>query len=218
MASPVYAETIILKSGEVIKGEITEQGDNYIKVSIADIPLTYYLDEIKNIKESGSSSITQEAAEAKQVKEYGVSLKRPGNWECYRDDTLICRPTEEGQMIEGYTSVIFGSPPLELLKTEYNFNNVDQVLGALIDSYSQLEKTAYATGFELIDKGKTTIDGKPAGYLTYNMDKQGLSKKEYIINGEDRFYSIQFTVTKDEFSKYIEEADFIMKSLELSEN
>ncbi|MBU1091364.1 hypothetical protein KKA27_00650, partial [Patescibacteria group bacterium] len=39
-----YAEKIILKNGKVIKGKIVEEHDEYIKVDIKGIALTYYKD------------------------------------------------------------------------------------------------------------------------------------------------------------------------------
>ncbi len=49
ISSYVFAETIVLKSGKTIKGKILEKTDSSIKVDIAGIPITYYLDEIENI-------------------------------------------------------------------------------------------------------------------------------------------------------------------------
>jgi len=46
---PVFAETIIMKSGKTIEAKIIEKTDEYIKVDIDGIPTTYYLDEILRI-------------------------------------------------------------------------------------------------------------------------------------------------------------------------
>jgi len=45
----LHAETIVLKSGKTLEGEIIAQTDDYIKVSFERVPLTYYLDDIESI-------------------------------------------------------------------------------------------------------------------------------------------------------------------------
>ncbi len=44
-----YSETIELKSGQVISGRIIEQSDEYVRVDIKGIPITYYFEQIKSI-------------------------------------------------------------------------------------------------------------------------------------------------------------------------
>jgi hypothetical protein len=46
---PCYAETIKLKNSKVIEAKILEQADNYVKVDVSGIALTYYYDEIESI-------------------------------------------------------------------------------------------------------------------------------------------------------------------------
>ena len=47
-----FADTIILKSGKKIKGKITEETDNFIRVNIEGIPITFYNSEIKSISKT----------------------------------------------------------------------------------------------------------------------------------------------------------------------
>ena len=47
--SLVFAETIVLKSGETVEGKKIEQTDNYIKIDFYGVPLTYFLDDIESI-------------------------------------------------------------------------------------------------------------------------------------------------------------------------
>ena len=49
LTTTVSAETIKLKSGEVIEGEIVERTEEYIKVDFEDVELTYYFDEIESV-------------------------------------------------------------------------------------------------------------------------------------------------------------------------
>lgn len=46
---PVFAETIVLKSGKSINVKIIERTDDYIKVDFHSVTLTYYFDEIASI-------------------------------------------------------------------------------------------------------------------------------------------------------------------------
>lgn len=59
--SPCFAETVILKSGQEIKGKILERTDKYIKIEFHGVPITYYLDEVVSIDaQSPVSSLTSE--------------------------------------------------------------------------------------------------------------------------------------------------------------
>ena len=49
LAIPAFAETIILKSGKTVNGKILHRSDEYIKVDVYGVSLTYYFDEIENI-------------------------------------------------------------------------------------------------------------------------------------------------------------------------
>jgi len=54
----VFAETVYLKSGETIKGDMIEETNEYVKIDFQGIPLTYYKDDIVRI-EGGAGSSTQ---------------------------------------------------------------------------------------------------------------------------------------------------------------
>lgn len=49
IASPLFAETIMLKSGKSIEGKILERTDKSIKIDFYGVVLNYFLDEIDNI-------------------------------------------------------------------------------------------------------------------------------------------------------------------------
>lgn len=48
---PCYSSVIKLKNGKVIEGEIVQRADDYIKVDVYGVPLTYYLSDIETISE-----------------------------------------------------------------------------------------------------------------------------------------------------------------------
>jgi len=50
LAYVVFAETIILKSRQKVTGEIIEENDEYIKVKIGNVRLTYYPKEIERVE------------------------------------------------------------------------------------------------------------------------------------------------------------------------
>ena len=62
LAIPAFAESIILKSGKTVDGNILHRTDQYIKVDVYGVSLTYYLDEIESITGEdtggGSKSVT----------------------------------------------------------------------------------------------------------------------------------------------------------------
>lgn len=45
----IFADTIVLKSGKVVEGKITEKTDKSIKMDIEGVAITYYLDSINTI-------------------------------------------------------------------------------------------------------------------------------------------------------------------------
>jgi hypothetical protein len=54
----LFAETILLKTGQSIEGNITERADEYIKVSFQGVDLIYYNDEIESISKKEVSLIS----------------------------------------------------------------------------------------------------------------------------------------------------------------
>ncbi|MDD5356047.1 MAG: hypothetical protein PHY56_05895, partial [Candidatus Omnitrophica bacterium] len=71
-----YAETIVLKSGRTVEGNLIEKTDKYIKIDFQGVPLTYFFDEIESIdgekinSTSGSGILSQplKVTEEKNIK------------------------------------------------------------------------------------------------------------------------------------------------------
>jgi tetratricopeptide (TPR) repeat protein len=63
--SLVSAETIVLKSGKTVNGKIVERTKDYIKIDFMGTTLTYWLDEIERIIESGEVKSTEAPEPAK---------------------------------------------------------------------------------------------------------------------------------------------------------
>ncbi|MDD4182544.1 MAG: tetratricopeptide repeat protein [Candidatus Omnitrophica bacterium] len=64
--APAYAETIILKNGKTVEGNIVEKTDKYIKIDVLGIAVTYYLDNIESI--DGKNITPAAAAKEPEVK------------------------------------------------------------------------------------------------------------------------------------------------------
>lgn len=45
----IFAETVVLKSGQTIEGKMIEQGDDYIKIDFYGVPITYWAKDIESI-------------------------------------------------------------------------------------------------------------------------------------------------------------------------
>jgi len=73
LTSSLFAEMITLKSGKTVEAVIIEKTDEYIKVDIGGIPITYYLDEISYI-ENGKQKDYRKAISYDEAKE--ISLKK----------------------------------------------------------------------------------------------------------------------------------------------
>lgn len=148
-----------------------------------------------------------------------LAIQYPSNWRCNEVNGIpIFDPLINGFPTGEEVVVMFGSPPMEILKLDYEFNNVEEALRNLIDSYSRLEDSDFAAGFELIDQGTDTIDNKEAGFIVYNLTKQNVRKKEYVFFDGERVYSIQYVANSASFDKYLAEAEAIMKSVNIVED
>ena len=84
----IFAETIILKSGQKIEGKIIEKTNDYIKIDFYGVSLTYFLDEIESIDgikltKSLKKSERQSHTSSDKIytdDNYGFSLIIPDGW------------------------------------------------------------------------------------------------------------------------------------------
>lgn len=58
----IFAETIILKSGETVEGKLLEKTDEYIKIDFQGVPLTYFIDEVNTIDGKPANASSGEVA------------------------------------------------------------------------------------------------------------------------------------------------------------
>jgi len=107
----VAAETIVLKSGKKIEGEILQQTDKYIKIDYYGVPLTYYLEDIEGVGgrlldhylQRGSSSQKNSLRDSLIVNDiFGFIFKKPHNWfDQPRDHSRSYTFTEQLNMQKG---------------------------------------------------------------------------------------------------------------------
>jgi hypothetical protein len=65
----VFAAEITLKSGEVIKGKIVDETDEYIKLDFYGSQMTYYKDQIRDIRRAQNRQETKESQAKTQQKQ-----------------------------------------------------------------------------------------------------------------------------------------------------
>ncbi|MHB8157974.1 MAG: tetratricopeptide repeat protein [Desulfocucumaceae bacterium] len=68
----VFADTLILKSGAIVKGKITQDSGEYLIVEVSGIPVTYWKDEIKKIEKDDAAGMAgpEMASGEKSAAEY----------------------------------------------------------------------------------------------------------------------------------------------------
>ena len=77
--APVYAETILLKNGKTVEGNIVEKTDKYIKIDVVGVAVTYYLNDIESI--DGKIIPPALAVEETEVKKETINIKEKINFE-----------------------------------------------------------------------------------------------------------------------------------------
>ncbi|MDD4954622.1 MAG: tetratricopeptide repeat protein [Candidatus Omnitrophica bacterium] len=85
--APVYAETIVFKTGKTVEGKIVERNDKAIKVDIIGIPVTYYLNDIESI--DGNKIMPVEQTKPLEVKKEPPPVKEKINFEPFPQKKTI---------------------------------------------------------------------------------------------------------------------------------
>lgn len=85
MATSNFAETIALKSGKVREGKIIERTDEYIKVELFGVPITYFLEDIESIDgekimPAQKEEIPVSSEDAEQLAISGFTLMEQGKY------------------------------------------------------------------------------------------------------------------------------------------
>lgn len=63
----VFAETVVLKSGKKIEGKIIEKTDEYIKIDLYGMPITYYFEDIESTNGGGVSALNETSSASSRM-------------------------------------------------------------------------------------------------------------------------------------------------------
>lgn len=76
ISSVAFAETVVLKSGKTIEGNLLEKTDKYIKIDFEGVVLTYFLDEIAHIDKENKddSSLSKNTPDTEGTQEEESSI------------------------------------------------------------------------------------------------------------------------------------------------
>jgi hypothetical protein len=128
----------------------------------------------------------------------GYSFAYPASW----------TPAEPAT---GLVEVLISAPPAA--RQDGILPNINVVLEPLrlelsTDQYYLASKQTVAgmfAGFELVDQGRTRIDGQPAWWMDYRWDSQGTALRQrqaYQVRG-DTGYVITFTASPSAFAEHL---------------
>lgn len=67
-----FSDTIYLRSGRVIQGSIIEKTQDYIRVDVQGVPLTYYRDDIERIKAETETELEETVSERKDIHAFSL--------------------------------------------------------------------------------------------------------------------------------------------------
>lgn len=172
--SNVRSETILLKSGKSVEGTIKERTDKFIIVDVGlGFPITYYLDEIKQVEgeAAGAESTAQLSAEkeADRLEQKGLDL------------------IEEGRMDEGLDAL---QKAIELSPKANRHLNLGSILfGNGVSRFKQDQKKKALAVFkkaqdelsksiELFDEKTDGMFLSQAYFMMGEMNAQGFENKK----------------------------------------
>jgi hypothetical protein len=168
-----FAEKIILKSGEIIEGNVIEKTDEYIKVDFYGLPLTYFMDNIASI---GGKEVIKEILPLQSplqinltetYAKYNIIFKFPVGMELKEYGFTEVKPGEN------HSGIILGEfYPKEDI---YNLIKISWIWLVPNDGQTNLLiEDGLKAAFKLMDSEKAQIIAK--------------DKKETILNGHRLLY------------------------------
>lgn len=140
----VFAETIYLKTGKKIRGQIVEKNDKQIKVDISGVKITYYMDEIDHIEGAGTTPTPPDAAQANPsvgpspaVKEQKISPSEDTDVKKVLIMDLIDASGTKETMSQMFSQIIAQAPPDQVasLKSVLDVNEIIPRLVPVYDKY-----------------------------------------------------------------------------------
>jgi hypothetical protein len=123
LINPVFADILQLNSGEEIEGKIIEAGPDRVRFDISGVEVTYYRDEIEDVRVTPVDPPPAETADeiAKGKQEMPVTLSDAGESEI-NDETMIF---VYGRMTCGWTTRALHGLQYRGLRNAVVFKDVD---------------------------------------------------------------------------------------------
>lgn len=140
-ASPGFADTIYLKNGNKIEGEIVQQTENMVKISISGVTITYYMDEIARIEGSGQTADTAPApASAHPGSRVTPSPAPTGQSPAKPARDLVLRYLElsgtRSTLDQMFQEMIQNSAPQDALRLQQAYN-LEEIMEVLVPIYQK---------------------------------------------------------------------------------
>jgi tetratricopeptide (TPR) repeat protein len=115
LSNHCYAETVTLKTGQKIEGDVIEITEKYIKVDVAGVPMTYFMDELEGAdayikrpkNEKKDISPVQKAATPDELK--GTTEKAVFSYEAlpeYRQAVLLASQEKYSEAEEAFKKIL----------------------------------------------------------------------------------------------------------------
>lgn len=233
----VFADTIILKSGQKIEGKIIQITDKYVKLELEGMPLTYYLEDIQSInaeklyiignpKDSNSTVkyqiLSKENGDGLEEGEqivifpnylmyihglYKFKVILPPNWSKIYQNER--KPKDLGKIV----SIAFGvkntiTPIFHIMIKKTENTNIEDELKEHIDSLKESE------GFKLKNEPERLVINELGAIKVIYSSKSPLNVVMYLILKDGVAYYLDFAYeTLDEYNRYYGEFEQILKSI-----
>jgi hypothetical protein len=211
----VYAESIYLKSGKTVEGKIVEKTDQYTKIDIGGMVVTYYSDEIGKAEGAGATTqLTQQPVSAAEGElyvndKYGFKIRLPRGWYKHENpnDTIFFTKQPTANLAFPVFGINIDTAPAGV-QTTLDF--VKQVIGQLRrGSAESKSKFTLLSGPE----GIVLENGAEGVVFTFEMVGQGghamksidckFMKANTIISLQGMDYPAQFQANYKDFTDAI---------------
>lgn len=136
-ASTAYADTVYLKNGDIISGEILEHDDASVRVQVGPVPRRFSADQVDFIEKDGDI-ITLAGSEPPAPEDKSLDSSLPG-LSMSKEDVILKLIDVSGMRasIQKNVEGAIDNMPLSARPKFENLINVDDIINNLIPVYSQ---------------------------------------------------------------------------------
>lgn len=223
LAISSFAENIVLKSGKIIDKKIIEKTDDYIKVDISGVPITYYLDDLESINgikvvlpvkikkepliEINTSASGKDLADSSEEKadeellKYGIKFIFPSGW------TKTKNTKAKGAELVGYAAPKEGA----LIQVFLPFRST------LKDYQKTLSRNRKNNKY-IFEKEIRLLEVPCQIYSRDTKTEHGIVRmKTYLFFKNNLMYSMSYiALLKDRFNEYLSDFEESLGKLEVN--